>query len=311
MGTWTSTAITGPRLAGAETNVPVLRLGVDSPRIVIVALLHGDEWASVLLLHRIHRGWADRWSGRGCLELIPVANPLAAAFGEREAPLDGGDLNRVPSRVQGYTAELRKSLLAFLEGADLVLLCHAFESVGSDWVGVTYRGLPERIRAGRLRCLEQMGCPAIWEIDDSSEYARPFEETIDFALAKRGVLSAAVEVFTQDRDLERSIRSLSDGLLRVSPITDVFYPMRARDKNLPSVVLKRHDFIAPLDGLYHPDLNPLAAVNAGERIGRLISADLQNAVDVEALASGILLCNRPIGSRRRGEILYSLGLRSQ
>ncbi len=71
----------------------VLSDGRDSPRMVLVAGQHGDEWNGPWILHRL-TNLLNPDEVRGTLVILPIANPLAFNEGRRVSAVDSIDLNR-------------------------------------------------------------------------------------------------------------------------------------------------------------------------------------------------------------------------
>lgn len=113
----------------AQVEIPVTRIfgQCPKPRVVIVAGVHGDELvgphALVELAHELAPGELC-----GTVVLVPSANPLAFAAGERRAPQDNLDLNRIfPGKRGGSATErLADSLVTSVVGdADMVIDLHS------------------------------------------------------------------------------------------------------------------------------------------------------------------------------------------
>lgn len=71
----------------------VLSDGRDSPRMVLVAGQHGDEWNGPWILHRLANA-LNPDEVHGTLVILPIANPLAFNEGRRVSAVDSIDLNR-------------------------------------------------------------------------------------------------------------------------------------------------------------------------------------------------------------------------
>ncbi|MFQ5344216.1 MAG: succinylglutamate desuccinylase/aspartoacylase family protein, partial [Anaerolineae bacterium] len=71
----------------------VLSDGRDSPRMVLVAGQHGDEWNGPWILHRL-ANLLNPDEVHGTLVILPITNPLAFNEGRRVSAVDSIDLNR-------------------------------------------------------------------------------------------------------------------------------------------------------------------------------------------------------------------------
>ena len=106
------------------------------PRLIVLGAVHGNETCGT---HAIERVLADIDSGvlcieRGLLTLVPVANPLAYAKGERRGERN---LNRrlLPSDAPvEYEDRIANVLCPWLAAHDVLLDLHSFASPGRPFV---------------------------------------------------------------------------------------------------------------------------------------------------------------------------------
>ncbi len=106
------------------------------PRLIVLGAVHGNETCGT---HAIDRVLADIDSGvlcieRGLLTLVPVANPLAYAKGERRGERN---LNRrlLPSDAPvEYEDRIANVLCPWLAAHDVLLDLHSFASPGRPFV---------------------------------------------------------------------------------------------------------------------------------------------------------------------------------
>lgn len=88
-----------------NTGFTVYTFGKGTPRVLIVAGLHGDEVVSIATA-RILIDKLKNLTIRGTVRIIPVANELGLYIGSRTNPIDGKDLNRVfPGNENGSVSE--------------------------------------------------------------------------------------------------------------------------------------------------------------------------------------------------------------
>lgn len=112
----------------------------SGPTVGLVAGIHGDEVPPVEVVRRVV-GTLQGQAIRGCVRVLPVANPLAFAALTRHTPEDMQNLNRLfPGDSGGWLSEqLAAAIVArFLPGLDALLDLHAgglFPTV--DYVYIT------------------------------------------------------------------------------------------------------------------------------------------------------------------------------
>ncbi len=113
----------------SELVVPVLEMtaGRSGPRVGITATIHGDETVGVQILRQLWES-LDPTEVRGCLWLVPVANPPAFQALSRNTPIDMLDLNRAfPGSRTGWLSEQLAYCLTeeFLNHLDYYVDIHA------------------------------------------------------------------------------------------------------------------------------------------------------------------------------------------
>jgi predicted deacylase len=114
---------------GLCLSIPVLEINgaQEGPRVGITATIHGDEIVGLQILRELWDA-IDPKDLRGCLWLMPVANPLAFESLTRNTPLDMLDLNRVfPGDKNGWLSEQIAWCISeeFLNHLDFYIDLHA------------------------------------------------------------------------------------------------------------------------------------------------------------------------------------------
>jgi succinylglutamate desuccinylase len=106
------------------------------PKLIVLAAVHGNEIAGTRAIERVLRELdAGQWQvRRGSLTLVPVANPLAYAKGQRRGQRN---LNRrlVPTDAPGeFEDHVANRLCPWLAAHDVLLDLHTFSSPGQPFV---------------------------------------------------------------------------------------------------------------------------------------------------------------------------------
>jgi len=135
-------------LSIGETSVPAHLLVGHAlrPCLGLVGGVHGDEYDGMRALHEFLRELQPN-DLQGSLLIIPVANPLAFAAGQRKTPTDAKDLNRVfPGSPKGSTTDrLAHELCSLLRQADLVFSLHSSGALGILATWVEYLDTPDTV----------------------------------------------------------------------------------------------------------------------------------------------------------------------
>src|SRR6266705_6001981 len=140
-------------LAGLEVPVVEVTGAGDGPRLVVLAGVHGCEYASMAAVRRWARGLEER-ELRGRVRAVPVLNmPAFRARTPFVVPDDGKNLNRCfPGNPSGTLAE-RLAHAAFTQliaGADAVVDAHAGDMVEALEPFTLYEAGPAEDRARAL-----------------------------------------------------------------------------------------------------------------------------------------------------------------
>lgn len=102
------------------------------PRLIVLGAVHGNETAGVLATRRlIEELDAGRLViERGCLTLVPVANPLAHALGQRSGQRNLNRNLRPGAVPQDFEDRIANRLCPLLEAHDVLLDLHSFQGEG-------------------------------------------------------------------------------------------------------------------------------------------------------------------------------------
>jgi predicted deacylase len=182
------------RLDGSMLTVPihVVRGATDGPTLLVVSALHGSEWFSVEVVHRVVTT-VDPAGLRGTLIAIPVANPMAFERFTRMTPdeSDEPDLNRV---WPGGTTWITEQIAAVLDREILARTDYLIDLHTGPWgtslAGISYsRDLPDRsVNQRSLEMAVAFGYPVIRALDAMSVFPGPRSITA-YAGSARGIPS--------------------------------------------------------------------------------------------------------------------------
>ena len=287
---------------GSQQRIPVTHFvgQCPEPRVVIVAGVHGDELVGPHALVELAQELAPT-ELRGTVVLVPSANPLAFAAGQRKAPDDDLDLNRIfPGKSGGSATErIASSLVQLVAGAaDLVIDLH---SAGREGNLLPLSGFREANDA----CAYQSALAAAafglehywmmrWAPGTLSTWANQLGiPAVGCEVGGRGMATRA-QIDLYKSGIRRCLRHL--GML--DPPLEVVMP--------PKVWTQEH-LTAPCDGLLEVLVELGQEVESGEKLARV--RDLWGTVrgDITATQAGTIMYTRVQHSVGAGENVFWLG----
>lgn len=268
------------RLSAQVVNVPLVVLNgqTSGPRVVLVAGVHGDEVEGQFVLQDLARELDPR-KLCGTVVLVLCANPLAAQAGQRCAPDDGVDLNRVfPGDPSGSVSHrLAAALFGLVRGADCAITLHSWSTPGEVLPYVEYpRGSGEAERASRAMA-RASGLERIMALD------WPFG-LLPAAAVRCGIPAVEFEVGGRGASRPENRVLYRDAILNVLRHRGVLsgVPLSAhivRD-------IRAFHLRAPVAGMMRRCVELGQDVQAGQRMASIVDLDGRVLADVAAPVSG-------------------------
>ncbi|HIJ94265.1 MAG TPA: succinylglutamate desuccinylase [Desulfuromonadales bacterium] len=249
--------------------------GGDSPRVAIVAGLHGDELEGLYVCHRL-AAWLEELQRNkpgalvGTVELYPAVNTLGLDTLTRGLPVFDTDLNRAfPGSASGpLPSRLAASLMSALSGAALVVDIHASN--------IYLREIPQvRINqdfeALLVPIANRMNMDLIW----LHSAATVLETTVAHSLNNSGTPCLVVEMGVGMRISPDYCEQLVAGILSVWKDLGVL----AVDVDLPETLHTAliaddsnvHFLNAQTSGMFLPTTSHWTDVRRGELLGTVVS----------------------------------------
>jgi uncharacterized protein len=284
----------------------------DSPRVLLIAGNHGDEYEGQVALTKFARELdPERVSGR--IIMLTAANLPAAVAGRRTSPLDpgeAGNLNRTfPGAVRGSPTAMISHYIdsELLADTDYVF---DFHSGGSSLVYIPSTEIKRAENAVRtekmIEIAKLFGAPlSVIGITD-------IPDNLAVAARKRGLVHVGTELGGGGTVSIDALRMVETGLRRALAHIGVIPPVPDLDAAPPPRMMEvggpEYYVYSPDEGVFEPlvDLGemvvggqPAAAIHFPENPGR-------PSVTVPFLRDGMVICKRVPARTRRGDCLFHL-----
>lgn len=294
----------------APADVPALvaRGGEPGPTLVAVAGVHGDEYEGMEAIRQVF-AHLDPARLRGCFLGIPVANPFAYEARARTAPahIDGLNLARIfPGNSTGTPSQrLANALLGLVERmvgpADLFLDFHSGSADVAFAPLVGFRDISRPATVIAADAAQHFGCARVWRIPDA---AGPFNAET----SRRGIPTVATETTGRAGcaadDVATFVAGLKNLLAYMKMLLDV-PPLPAVATSARTTV----DLRAPTTGFLRCRYWLGDEVEAGERLGTIVTPFGDVVAELAAPATGSLWALRTMPAVRAGELVAMIAVR--
>jgi predicted deacylase len=258
-----------------HVSVSVVRVGSGRPGpvLMVIAAMHGTEYASVAALGRLIQE-VEPADVSGTLVLVPVANRLA--FETRTmyvCPPDGKNLNRVfPGRPDGTYAEVLADLLwrKVASSADCIIDVHGGEIVEGlfPFAGAYAQdGRPEIGQTSR-RAAEAFHPPYL-VLNQLPAHLAGQGQRLSLVGTNAGIPSVLVEAGERGRLEEADIHFIQAGVVNVMRLLDMLAEAVEPAREAP-VVVRELPVIAHSTGLFHSTVSPGDRISVGQELGQVI-----------------------------------------
>ena len=287
---------------GLQQRIPVTHFvgQCAEPRVVIVAGVHGDELVGPHALVELAQELAPT-ELRGTVVLVPSANPLAFAAGQRKAPDDDLDLNRIfPGKSGGSATErIASSLVQLVAGAaDLVIDLHSAGREGNLLPLSGFREANDVCAYQSALAAAAFGLEHYWMM-------RWAPGTLSTWANQLGIPAVGCEVGGRGMAKREQIDLYKSGIRRCLRHLGMLNP--PLEVSLPPKAWTQEHLAAPCDGLLEILVTLGQEVKSGERLARV--RNLYGAVcgKITAPRNGTIMYTRVMQSVCAGENVFWLG----
>lgn len=273
-------------LGAIELSLPILSAGTNTPRILIINNLHGDELTGFYVLEKLI-GLLPK-NIKGSLNIITSANPLGLANRQRLIPLNNTDPNRgYPNRPQtrGITSALRSELTKIAMQHDFIIDLHTFMKPCLS-AGLLMTQASEKNNNLIKQCINVSNVDAILKINTAG-MEKKINSALGFFLIKQKKLFLALE-YNPIRQISNNdaINKFAHGLLNILSTFGTVDQKINITKNLPTY--ERQQQIFSDTGLFIPQKKLGENINTNETIGFLINPSNLKRSAIPSLFEGTI-----------------------
>lgn len=270
------------------------------PRVVIVAGVHGDELVGTFALSELMNEFVPT-ALRGTVVLVPSANPFAFAAGQRKAPEDKIDLNRIfPGRDHGSVTRRTARVLTqqIIHTADLVIDLH---SAGRDGDLLPLSGF----REAHDDCAHRSALAAAAFGLEHYWMMRWAPGTLSTWANQRGIPAVGCEVGGRGMATREQIDLYKDGIRRCLRHLGMLDP--PLEVAMPPKVWTQEHLTAPCGGLLELLVGLGEEVQSGETLARVRHLNGLVRGEITAPHCGTIMYTRVLHSVAEGENVFWLG----
>jgi predicted deacylase len=287
----------------------------DGPTVLLVAGVHPGEYTGIEALRRL-AGTLPGGIAAGRLLVVPcLAVPAFFGLTPRVSPVDGGDAGRLfPGRPAGSHTERLVHLVwdRLARSADYVVDVHGGEldeeAVEVALVGRT--GRPE-VDARAEALARALGLPILVRARPPADPAAEWRG-LRAEAARHGIPAVLAEAGSHgvrdEGEVGRLVAALRRGLGHLGLLVEPGAVPPVRPPPPPRVLEGFAGVFAPVEGYWTPAVRAGDAVRPGQPLGELrtlLGAPLRR---VTAAREAVVLVAATAPPRRRGDILFGLGL---
>lgn len=280
--------------------LPYFVIGSGKPAGLIVALQHGGESASLLVIKQLIK---EQKKLKGTAIILPVVNPFGQIFGQRNEIIEGKDLNRsFPGNEKGdFTGRLAARIFSLSKKADVVLDLHNFSRLSPVMAGFT-AGKKENQKEV-IRLLKLFNPEVVWQTNPDQGEDKRFKGTLDEALAKANKPSIFIETPNISRVTRGQIERVKEGILNVF---EGYTRQTVKTKREIPVFQAKYIY-SDQAGIFTPKVKPLEKIKKGSILGGITLIPEFKEVLIESPYNGVVLTIKPQEVVRLGSKIGSLG----
>jgi len=280
--------------------LPYLVIGSGKPAGLIVALQHGGESASLLVIKQLIK---EQKKLKGTAIIIPVANPFGQIFGQRNEIIESKDLNRsFPGNKNGdFTSRLACAIFALGKKSDFILDLHNFSRFSPVIAG--FSSSQGKNQKAVIKLLKIFNPEIVWETKPNQGEDKRFKGTLDEAFTNINKPSIFVEMPNIFLVTAGQIARVKKGILNVFKEFN-----RQTIKTKRKIPVFRQKYIySDQAGIFAPKVKPLEKIKKEGILGGLTLIPEFKEILIKSPYDGVVLTIKPQEVVRTGSKIGSLG----
>lgn len=291
-------------LSSLAIKIPVLEVGQGPPTLTLLCGLHGDETLGLLASHRLLDRLVCTETLRGCIRVIPVANPFAQALGNRVGFSDFLDLNRIgPGDAQGsLTERVAAALYPRIQDSSLVVDLHEFE-METPLLAILIPSRAEYLNRRTLRGIAAFEPRLMWVVNPVRDSETHYGGSLIASLIASGVPAFAIEAWAGDGP--EGVAGVSSGLWRVAQHLAIVKGDPPSSKS--PLAIRRRVRTADSAGVWQPQARLLTDVETGGVVGSLTSIDFRETDAYLSDRDGVVIQVMPPRLVHTGTGIFAVG----
>ncbi|MFH1890269.1 MAG: succinylglutamate desuccinylase/aspartoacylase family protein [Candidatus Kuenenbacteria bacterium] len=263
-------------LGGFDLDLPIIKIGDGSPKLLIVNNLHGNELSGFYILEEFLKYLPKI---QGTLGIISSVNPLGLIHKHRLLPLDFVDLNRnYPPRdkERGINVVIKEKLIELGLNYDVIIDIHNFTRPSLS-AGVVIEQMSEDLKKTMNNCFRVLRTDIVIVMSKRIEEEKRAANSFTSYLANQGKLAFGVEYPSTPQLDSKQINKYATGL---KDLLNVIGLVNQQGFNLNSYLLppifQRQQIISRTTSLFIPSKKLWDKIDAGDILGHVIDiASLQ------------------------------------
>jgi predicted deacylase len=270
--------------------------------------VHGDETASLVICTEFVKQIRNT-SIKGKISFITAANPFAQAARTRGVVSDFYDLNRMGrGKVDGVLTErLAYKLCEFLLGSSFVIDIHEFE-MKTPTMAIYIPSTSQETNTQILRGICAFNPSTVWAMNLENPDEVKYTGSILAVLIGQGIPGFAVETSRITELKSTEIQKAVKGLVEVAKVLGI---LEGESKfSSPRAYIRNINY-SDRGGIWQPKAKLLSQVKEGDKIGEIISINLNEKIDVIAKIGGTLIQLRTSDLVNTGTSLFTIGVKDK
>ena len=291
------------RADGGAWQLPLLYVtgAASGPTLVVTAAVHGDEYEGVEAIPRVFQQVEPK-ALRGTLVLVPVCNVPAYEAATRSSPIDGLNLARVfPGDAKGSITRRIAYWMThkLIKPADFYIDLHSGGVAAAIPTLIGYRHSNDELGRASRAGAEAFGAPVLWGHPPAPAPGRTLSAATDF-----GVPSLYTEApgggFAHPDDVDCFSQGVINVMRHLTMLTGGPQP-RPTTHHLVGHGDMDTVISAPMAGFFRPQVELLADVAAGQRLGVIQDFFGQMTAEITADQAGVVIMLRRIQRVHSGD----------